>query len=144
MGRGQPASGKRPWWMAYVFLRRPSRSYTGRFVVDDEVLTEGGTTHLGPDRHAPSARCWHLSRSYCTAVTELQLCEECMTPTQSDGPAYDQPTVLLQARTLGAWGMLGKPVVAAVAMSQSSPRSLCISSNYRSGPLAFVPPPSTR
>jgi citronellol/citronellal dehydrogenase len=31
---------------AYVILTRPSRDYTGRFLIDDEVLREAGVTDL--------------------------------------------------------------------------------------------------
>ena len=31
---------------AYIVLTRPSRDYTGRFLVDDDVLREAGVTDL--------------------------------------------------------------------------------------------------
>ena len=33
---------------AYIILTRPSREYTGRFLIDDEVLRDAGVTDLSP------------------------------------------------------------------------------------------------
>ena len=41
---------------AYIILTRPSRDYTGKFFIDDEVLIENGITDLGKYSVVPNAR----------------------------------------------------------------------------------------
>jgi len=41
---------------AYIILTRPSRDYTGKFFIDDEILIESGVTDLGKYSVVPNAR----------------------------------------------------------------------------------------
>ena len=43
---------------AYVILNKNSKEFTGRFLIDDEVLTEHGVTDMDQYAHVPGVCRW--------------------------------------------------------------------------------------